>query len=175
MRPAVQSANLLWVAWQAWMTLLAVEAPELSSRGSAEQWKGTPRQAGRGQNATDPGAMSPHILIVDDDAKLCELLTLYLGANGFRVSTALTATEARELINKTKFRMAILDINLNGESGVDLLDAMKAIDPNVPALMYTGLDVDDNLVQKTLKGRAEGIVRKTESLGSLLTAIQRLV
>jgi DNA-binding response OmpR family regulator len=64
------------------------------------------------------------------------------------------------------------EVNLNGESGLDVLDFIKGRDPNVPVLMFTGLDVNEDLAQKTLRGRAEAIMHKTQSLEGLLTSVR---
>ena len=116
--------------------------------------------------------MNPHILFVDDDAKLCEILALYFEAKGFTVTTAGSPQTAQELLGKTHFDLAILDVNLNGASGLDLLDVSKTICPELPVIMFTGLDVDENLVKQTLRGRAEGIIPKTGSLEGLVSAVR---
>jgi DNA-binding response OmpR family regulator len=124
-----------------------------------------------GAKVTGEG-VNPHILFVDDDPKLCELLALYFEAKGLGVTTATTGAEARMLIDTTPFSLAILDVNLDGESGLDLLDLIKRKTPALPVLMFTGLDADEDLVRKTLRGRAEGIVHKTGSLEGILTAVR---
>jgi DNA-binding NarL/FixJ family response regulator len=63
-------------------------------------------------------------------------------------------------------------VNLNGESGLDLLDLIKTKFPQLPVLMFTGMDVDEDLLKKSLHGRAEGIIHKTQSLEGLLTAVR---
>ena len=112
------------------------------------------------------------LLFVDDDEKLRELLSLYLDANGFEVLTAANVAQARACLDRERFQLAILDVNLNGESGFDLLDYAKRKQPQLPVLMFTGLDVDEELTRKTLAGRAEGIVRKTGSLDGILAHAQ---
>ena len=116
--------------------------------------------------------MKPHILFVDDDAKLCELLSLYFNSRGFDVTTAINGAQARSLMDQARFDLAVLDVNLGGESGLDVLDFVKSKCPALPVLMFTGTDVDEDLVRKTLRGRAEGIMHKTGSLEGLLTAIR---
>lgn len=116
--------------------------------------------------------MTPHLLFVDDDTQLSGLLALYFEAHDFVITTAATPAEARESLEKAQFDLAILDVNLNGESGLDLLDYVKSKHPTLPVLMFTGLDVDEDLVKKTLRGRGEGIIHKTQSLAGLLTAVR---
>ncbi len=69
----------------------------------------------------------PHILVVDDDLKIRELVKEYLNQNGFMVSTAKNAEDAIEKIKLIKFDLIILDIMMPGKSGLDLLNEYKNI------------------------------------------------
>ena len=68
----------------------------------------------------------PHLLVVDDDAKLRALLQRYLSSNGFRVSAAADAEEARALMKSMAFDLLILDVMMPGESGLDLTRSVRA-------------------------------------------------
>jgi DNA-binding response OmpR family regulator len=116
--------------------------------------------------------MSPRILFVDDDVKMCELLGMYFETKGFEVKTAHDLASGKSLIEREPFLLAILDVNLAGESGFDLLDFSKKKWPERPVLMFTGRDVDEEMVKRTNRGRAEGILRKGGSFEELLTAVQ---
>lgn len=85
-------------------------------------------------NASD----SPHLLVVDDDQRLRNLLQRYLSANGFRVTAAADAVEARTLIKSIAFDALILDVMMPGESGLDLAADLRARS-DVPILMLTAL------------------------------------
>ena len=85
-------------------------------------------------NASD----SPHLLVVDDDQRLRSLLQRYLSANGFRVTAAADAVEARTLIKSIAFDALILDVMMPGESGLDLAADLRA-QSDVPILMLTAL------------------------------------
>ncbi len=75
------------------------------------------RQAMTGDDA-DP--MLPHILVVDDDTRLRELLRKYLSDNGFLVTTARDATDARAKLAGFSVDLVVLDIMMPGESGLAL-------------------------------------------------------
>jgi two-component system phosphate regulon response regulator OmpR len=81
---------------------------------------------------------NPHLLVVDDDARLRELLQRYLSANGFRVTTAQDAAEARKLIGSLAFDALVLDVMMPGESGLELARALRP-DFDIPVLMLTAL------------------------------------
>ena len=81
-------------------------------------------------------ADNPHLLVVDDDQRLRALLQRYLTSNGFRVSAAADAGEARTLMKSMAFDLLILDVMMPGESGLDLTRAVRA-NSQVPILILT--------------------------------------
>jgi len=119
--------------------------------------------------------MQPHVLVVDDEAALCEMLSLYLVHKGFLVTTAGTIEQAMEQLetNSFAFNLVILDLNLAGQDGLEVLRFVKARKPNLPIIIFTGADVDENLVKKWLSDRADGFMRKTDGLQKLFAEIQR--
>jgi len=87
----------------------------------------------------------PHLLVVDDDERLRELLQRYLSANGFRVSAASDAAGARSLMKSMAFDLLILDVMMPGESGLDLSRAIRA-SSQTPVLMLTARgDTEDRI------------------------------
>ncbi len=84
------------------------------------------------------------ILVIDDDRELCELLTEYLGPEGFEVETAYTGERGIELLWKKPFHIVVLDIMLpGGQNGFDILTRIRA-KSSIPVIMLTarGDDVD---------------------------------
>ena len=79
---------------------------------------------------------APHILVVDDDQRIRDLLARYLHENGFRVTTAVDAASARASMRGLAFDVVILDITMPGESGLDLARDLKSIS-NIPICMLT--------------------------------------
>ncbi len=77
-----------------------------------------------------------HILVVDDDTRLRELLQTYLSDNGFRVSTARDAAEARTLLTGLAFDLIVLDVMMPGESGLDLTESLRR-SSQVPIMLLT--------------------------------------
>ncbi len=88
---------------------------------------------------------APHLLVVDDDTRIRTLLKQFLTTNGFRVTIASTAAEARRQLAGLDFDLIVLDVMMPGESGVDLTKALRA-DKNVPILMLTALSETDNRI-----------------------------
>jgi two-component system phosphate regulon response regulator OmpR len=77
-----------------------------------------------------------HLLVIDDDERLRALLQRYLSTNGFRVSTAADAAEARGLMKSMAFDMLIVDVMMPGETGLDFTRDVRA-HSQVPILMLT--------------------------------------
>ncbi|OJT97808.1 MAG: DNA-binding response regulator [Alphaproteobacteria bacterium 65-7] len=87
-------------------------------------------------SALAAGGGEPHLLVVDDDERLRALLQRYLATNGYRVTAAPGAAEARALMKSMAFDLLILDVMMPGESGLDLTKSVRA-DSSVPILMLT--------------------------------------
>ena len=117
--------------------------------------------------------VKPHILFVDDDAELREMLTLYFKHKGFEVSSASTVAESKDCLEHGFYKLVILDLNLAGEDGLEVLRHVKARSPELPVVVFTGLDVDENLVKRCLADRVDGFMRKTSGLESLLKEVRR--
>ncbi len=77
-----------------------------------------------------------HLLIVDDDDRIRELLKKYLGKAGFRVSTAGNAKEARALMENLAFDLLILDVMMPGEDGLSLTRSLREQD-DIPIILLT--------------------------------------
>ena len=119
-----------------------------------------------------------HILIVDDDNRIRELVKQYLNENDYLVTTANSAEDAKEKVNIVKFDIIILDIMMPGQSGLDFTNENKK-KINTPIILLTakgessdrieGLEIgaDDYLAKpfepKELVLRIKNILNKTKS------------
>ncbi len=81
---------------------------------------------------------TPHILVVDDDTRLRGLLRKFLMDNGFRVSVAADAKDARQHLTSLEFDLIVLDRMMPGEDGLTLAHAVKS-DHRMPILMLTAM------------------------------------
>ena len=97
----------------------------------------------RGEQPPDD---APHILVVDDDQRIRDLLSRYLTENGFRVTSAGDAESARSSMRGLSFDLIILDITMPGESGLSLARGLKQVS-NVPICMLTARsETDDRII-----------------------------
>ena len=79
---------------------------------------------------------APHVLVVDDDRRLRELLARYLTDQGFRVTAAASAAEARARAQSVVFDAMVLDVMMPGENGFDYARSVRETS-RVPILMLT--------------------------------------
>ena len=85
-----------------------------------------------------PDDNAPHILLIDDDSRIRDLLSRFLSEQGFRVSIAGDAQEARRKLDGLAFDLLIVDVMMPGENGTDFTSAMRD-KLDVPVMMLTAL------------------------------------
>lgn len=86
----------------------------------------------------DASSDKPHILVVDDDTRLRELLKSFLSRHDFRVTTAASAAEARQRLGSLDFDLIVLDVMMPGETGLEFAAELRRTD-DVPILMLTAM------------------------------------
>lgn len=118
----------------------------------------------------------PHLLVVDDEASIREPLAKYLGRQGFRITLASSASEARSLIGAYSFDLVLLDIMMPGEDGLSLTRHLRE-KGELPVILLTakseeadrvlGLEMgsDDYVVKpfspRELVARVRTVLRRT--------------
>ncbi|HXX26336.1 MAG TPA: response regulator transcription factor [Pseudolabrys sp.] len=90
---------------------------------------------------------APHLLIVDDDRRIRDLLSRFLSGEGYRVTTAETAADARAKLKSLSFDLLILDVMMPGESGFDFAKSMRGAANDVPILMLTARDAAESRIK----------------------------
>ncbi len=86
-----------------------------------------------------PPEEPPHVLIIDDDTRIRELLGDYLRRHGLRVSTAASAAEARARMQALAFDALVLDVMMPGEDGLSLARSLRQQQVQMPILMLSAL------------------------------------
>src|SRR5215510_12394133 len=79
---------------------------------------------------------APHLLVVDDDRRIRDLLSRFLYSEGYRVTTADNAADARAKLESLSFDLLVLDVMMPGETGFQLAKSLRA-NSAVPILMLT--------------------------------------
>ncbi|MFP6741377.1 MAG: response regulator [Alphaproteobacteria bacterium] len=109
----------------------------------------------------------PHILVVDDDRRLRELLQKYLRDNGYLVTTAEDAAGARARLEGLTFDLIVLDVMMPGESGLDLTESLRPANP-VPILLLTAMGEAANRVDGFERGADDYLTKPFEPRELLL-------
>lgn len=92
------------------------------------------------------------ILIVDDEKNILKVVSLTLRDSGYRVDTAPSAEVALEKFNQNRYDLLITDLKLPGMTGIDLLDRIRYINPDLPVIMITAFGSIENAVAAMKKG-----------------------
>lgn len=119
--------------------------------------------------------MPPHILVVDDEANIREMLQQLLSITDYRVTPVATVDEALRVVAADRPQLVITDLQLEDSDGFELAERVKAIAPEVPILLLTGVLFDRESLE-TGSGKAiAAYVEKTAPLAHILSEVQRLL
>jgi two-component system phosphate regulon response regulator OmpR len=104
---------------------------------------------------------APHLLVVDDDERLRGLLRRYLADNGFRITLAADAAEARLKLKSLEYDLAIVDVMMPGENGFELTASLKA-ERHVPVLLLTAMAEAENRIHGLEQGADDYLAKPFE-------------
>ena len=113
-----------------------------------------------------------HLIYLDDDVLMLEMVERLLIKRGFRVSVFLVAAEALAAVRATpeKFDLVVTDFNMPRESGLDIARAIRLIRPELPVVITTGY-ITDELREEAREAGVRHIVHKPNSVEDLVEAI----
>jgi two-component system, OmpR family, phosphate regulon response regulator OmpR len=115
-----------------------------------------------------------HILVVDDDRRIRELLRSFLTQHDYLVTVAADAADARKRIGGMVFDLIILDVMMPGETGLSLSAALRSMRPDTPVLMLSALsDTEDRI--RGLSSGSDDYLSKPFEPRELLLRIQSLL
>ena len=89
--------------------------------------------------------IGPHLLVIDDDHEIRDLLTRFMEKNGFRITAVRDAREARRAWTRGAFQLVVLDLMLPGESGLDLARWLRDQE-DVPIVMLSAMGEDTDRI-----------------------------
>lgn len=116
---------------------------------------------------------APHLLVVDDDQRIRELLRRYLSNEGFRVTVAGNAAEARRHLASLTFDLLIVDVTMPGETGLDFTADLRA-SSSVPVLILTARSEPESRVRGLELG-ADDYLAKPFEPRELVLRIQNIL
>lgn len=114
-----------------------------------------------------PPAEAEHILVVDDDDRIRTLLGRYLRDNGYHVSTAGSAAEARAKLDGMTFDLIVLDVMMPGESGVEFTRGLRRSDA-IPVLLLTAMAEPEDRIAGLESGADDYLTKPFEPRELLL-------
>ena len=129
----------------------------------------SPNTEAAGQPADD----APHILVVDDDRRIRDLLSRFLTEHDFRVTIAVDAADARRKLDGLAFDMLIVDVMMPGENGVDFTRSLREQE-DVPILMLTALSETESRI-KGLEAGADDYLPKPFDPRELLLRVNSIL
>ena len=104
---------------------------------------------------------APHLLVVDDDRRIRDLLSRFLMSEGYRVTTAETAADARARLNGLHFDLIVLDVMMPGESGIELAKSIRE-SSTVPILMLTARHETESRIEGLQAGADDYLAKPFE-------------
>jgi DNA-binding NtrC family response regulator len=119
--------------------------------------------------------MKKHILSIDDEADIRELLQEVLTIKGYRVTTAADPEKAKKIVKEDPPNLIIMDFQIEEGDGFVLIEEIKKLGPDIPILLLTGAVFDRNVVRDTIEKKVARYLDKTASLNTIVSEIQKLL
>lgn len=115
-----------------------------------------------------------HILVIDDDDRIRDLLKKYLEKENFLVSVAANAIQAEEIINNIKFDLIVVDKMMPQKSGIDFIKDIRQNGNNIPVIMLTAVSDTDSKIEGLSTGADDYLSKPFEPKELLLRILNIL-
>lgn len=109
--------------------------------------------------ATQTPALGPSVLVVDDHRGIRRALCILLETEGYQAVDADSVTQARQRLSESEFDLVLLDIDMPGEQGTDLLPDLPTLAPAAVPIMITGHDEAETAVSALKQGAYDYICK----------------
>ena len=116
---------------------------------------------------------SKKILWVDDEIDLLKPHSLFLEKRGYKVVPCNNGQDALNLIRSSFFDVVLLDENMPGINGIETLNEIKSINPNVPVIMITKNE-EEQIMEEALGGKISDYLIKPVNPNQILLALKKL-
>ena len=116
---------------------------------------------------------SPHILLVEDDSEISDMISRFLAKNGVRVSTATCGSEMDAILGSSKIDLLLLDLMLPGEDGISICGRLRAAS-ETPIVIVTARGADSDRI-KGLEAGADDYLAKPFNPHELLARIRAVL
>ena len=119
--------------------------------------------------------MTKHILTIDDEVVLLEMLYAAFTAMGYRVTSANSAHEALRVVKEDPPHLIISDLQMEDADGLELVEKIKAILPDVPIILLTGVIFDTEVIDESISKKVSCYMPKTTPLKQITQTVHRLL
>lgn len=119
-------------------------------------------------------SITESVLVVDDRKELRTSVAYLLKTKGYKTDTAGSAEEALEKVKKNVYDVVIMDVNLPGKKGVDVIPEIKAVSENIKIILMTG-EAEDHELEEGLKMGASTYMRKPFEMTAFLKTIRQVL
>lgn len=123
--------------------------------------------------SANSNALPKHILTVDDETVVRELIGEALTAAGFRVTGVGTTQEALQVVQHDPPDLILTDLQLEDGDGFELAERVKAAAPQIPIVLLTGMLFDPEVLQGPAWAQIAAYVPKTSSLEQILQTVRQ--
>jgi len=118
--------------------------------------------------------MRTRLFLLEDDTNLSDTIVEFLEEEGFDIETAYDGEEAEERLYENRYDLLLLDVNVPGINGFELLKSVRGRGVDTPAIFITSLNAIENLEEGYESG-ADDYIRKPFALKELLLRITSLL
>jgi DNA-binding response OmpR family regulator len=122
----------------------------------------------------NPVTPPKRVLIIEDETEISEILSQYLREAGFDPFCATGTARGMEVMKERGADAIVLDINLEGENGLDFLPDFKQLYPQVPVMILTGTGYDNPTIETALQHGASAYFSKESGLENVAPMLERL-
>jgi len=119
--------------------------------------------------------MKKHLLIVDDEAPIRELLARCLIDQGYRVTAVASAGEAHAAVAQEAPDLIISDLQLEDADGLEMIARLKTAVPTAPVILLTGVLFDPQVAQEILRRNVSCYLEKTVPLAKIVETVRTLL
>jgi two-component system OmpR family response regulator len=119
--------------------------------------------------------MKPHILIIDDEATIRDLLAQFLTVSDYRVTAVESAAAALRVVQQDPPQLIISDLQLEDADGLEMIGQFKEALPAAPVILLTGVLFEPEVVRDVLSKKVACYLEKTSSLARILETVRDLL
>jgi len=118
--------------------------------------------------------MKKHILVVDDEESIRELLSIYLVGASYSVTAVASLDAALDAVRQEPPDLIISDLQLEGADGLQTIARLRNAVPDTPVILLTGVLFDPKAVNEVLMSKVTCYLPKTCSLAQIMDTVRRL-